>query len=146
MIEQALARASLKLAPILNLEQQKVKIVTLQNGRVPKLKEVTFKYRIPYIIYEPIIVILDNIKIVNTHVFLGISIVNTIFSLNNYYLSDLIVILNSISSIMNRDAYKRWSYTFTTNDYLYIIRLNLGISVTIYTEDRNDYNLIYYNY
>ena len=82
-------------------------MVTLPGGRVPKLKEVTFKYSISYIRYEPIIFIPNNINTNDILVFLGISIVNTIFFLNNYYLFDLIVFLVSISSITNRDVYKR---------------------------------------
>ena len=100
-------------------------MVTLPDSRVPKLKEVTFKYRISYIIYESIIIISNNINTADIYIFLGISIVDTTFPLNNYYLSNLIKFIVSISSITNRDAYIRKPYTFTTNGYPYIIRLNV---------------------
>ena len=48
-----------------------------------------------------------NINTIDIHVNLVISIVNRKFLLNNYYLSNLIVFLFTISSITNRDAYKR---------------------------------------
>ena len=51
-------------------------------------------------------IILDNINTADITVFLDISIVNTTFPLNNYYLSNLIVFLVSISNITNRDVYK----------------------------------------
>ena len=51
--------------------------------------------------------ILVNIDATNKLVFLGINIVNTTFPLKYYYLFDLIVFLVSISSITNRNAYKR---------------------------------------
>ena len=78
----------------------------------------------------------DIINIIDISISLDINIINTIYSLINYYLSNLIVFLVSISSITNRDAYKRYSYTSTTNDFLYIIRLKFSISDTIYTENR----------
>ena len=96
--------------------------------------------------YEPIIIILDNIGTVDTLIFLDISIVNTNFLLNNYYLFDLIVFIISISSITNYNIFKRYPYSYFTNSYLYIIRLNFGIFATIYIEDKNDYNLINRNY
>ena len=67
VIEQTLARVVLKLALILNLKQERIKVVTLLDGRVSKLKEVSFKYRLTYDIYEPIIIILDNMN--NTNIF-----------------------------------------------------------------------------
>ena len=82
-------------------------VVTLSDSRAPKLKEVIFKYRIPYILFESIIIISNNITIADIPVFLGISIVNTTFPLSNYYLYDLIVFLITISNITNRNSYKR---------------------------------------
>ena len=96
--------------------------------------------------YEAIIIIPNIINTTDIIVFLGINVVNTTFPLNNYYLYNLIEFLISISSIKNRTTYKRQSYTFTTIGHFYIIRLNFDISTTIRTDDKNDYNLIYYNY